>query len=79
MLSRLNYAEALHDDPSATLDDIREAWATIEDVGRIARRVLGSSHPVVVNIEQNLGCARETLRAREEFPSLREAMALPEK
>ena len=76
---RLTYARALYKDPAATLDELRESVTTFEDVGRIARRVLGSSHPVVVNIEQNLGCARETLRAREEFPSLREAMALPEK
>ena len=76
---RATYARALYKDPAATLDELRESVTTFEDVGRIARRVLGSSHPVVVNIEQNLGCARETLRAREEFPSLREAMALPEK
>ena len=66
---RLTYARALYKGPAATLDELRESVTTFEDVGRIARRVLGSSHPVVVNIEQNLGCARETLRAREEASS----------
>ena len=56
---RLNYAEALHDDPSATLDDVREAWTTIEDVGRIARRVLGGAHPVTEWAEKLVRITRE--------------------
>ena len=35
-------------DPGATLDDLREAVATLEDVERIARRVLGGAHPLTV-------------------------------
>ena len=59
------YAEALYRDPSATLDDLREAVTTLEDMDRIARRVLGSAHPMVVDIEQHLRNARAALRARE--------------
>ena len=58
-------AMALHDDPSATLDNFREAVTTLEDVGRIARRVLGVAHPVTEEIEGDLENARAELRARE--------------
>ena len=60
------YAKALYTDPEATLDDLREAVTTLEDAERIARRVLGSAHPVVVMIEGNLQNARAALRAREQ-------------
>ena len=56
---------ALHDDPSATLDNFREAVTTLEDVGRIARRVLGAKHPFVGLTELRLRNARATTRARE--------------
>ena len=39
------YGRALHEDPGATLNDLREAVTTLEDAARIARRVLGPSHP----------------------------------
>ena len=42
---RWNYAETLHFNPSATLDDLREAVTTLEDTERTARRVLGGEHP----------------------------------
>ena len=58
-------AMALHDDPSATLDNFREAVTTLEDVGRIARRVLGGEHPFVEITELRLRNARATARARE--------------
>jgi len=38
---------------------------TLEDAERIARRVLGSAHPLTSAIEQHLRCARTALRARE--------------
>ena len=66
---RSMYAQVLCRDPSATLDDLREVVTMLEETAPIARRVLGSSQPVVVNIEKNLGHARETLRAREEASS----------
>ena len=62
---RLKYARALHEDDGATLDDLREAVACFEDTARIARRVLGGAHPLVVQLERELGDARATLSARE--------------
>ena len=66
------YAGALYADPAATLDDLREAVTTFEDVGRIARRVFGGAHPLTVGIEYHL---RNT-RALEsgDVSSLREAV-----
>ena len=63
------YAEALYKDDGATLDDLREAVTTLEDTARIARRVLGSAHPVVRSIEHHLPISRAMLRAREAHPS----------
>ena len=51
---RWNYAEALYDDPAATLDDLREAVSTLEEMERTARRVFGSAHPLVATIEAGL-------------------------
>ena len=62
------YAEALHDDPSATLDDFREAVTTLEDIARIARRVLGGEHPKTEGMERALRRARAHLHARETPP-----------
>jgi hypothetical protein len=62
---RWGYAYALYKDPTATLDDVREAMTTLEDAGRIARRVLGSAHPVAKNMEGSLRAARAALAARE--------------
>ncbi len=58
-------ARALYKDPAATLDDLREAVSTLEDLERIARRVLGGAHPVTRGIELHLRNARLALRARE--------------
>ena len=55
-------------DPAATLDDLREAVATIEELERTMRRVFGGAHPFVANIEPNLRGARAALRARETTP-----------
>jgi tetratricopeptide (TPR) repeat protein len=62
---RANYAMALYEDPGATLHDLREAVNTFEDAERIARRLLGGTHPLLVNIESHLRCAREILRERD--------------
>ena len=62
---RWNYAEALFRDGGATLDDIREAVTTLEDAARIARRVLGGTHPNTVDIEQSLRVMRAALRTCE--------------
>ena len=59
------YATLLYMDRSATLKDLREAVTTLEDVGRIARRVLGGAHPLVGKIERALERSRAALAARE--------------
>ena len=59
------YARTLYEPDVATLGDIREAVSTLEDAGRIARRVLGGAHPLTVGIEGALRNVRATLRARE--------------
>ena len=68
LMMRSNYAEALWRDPAATLDDLREAVTTLEDVARTARRVLGGAHPITEGIEGDLRNARAALRARETPP-----------
>ena len=47
-------AAALFVDPAATLDDVREAVTTLEDMAPIARRVLGGAHPLATGIETSL-------------------------
>ena len=63
------YAEALYEDPNATLDDLREAATTLEDTERIARRVFGGAHPLTMGIECDLQRSRAALRARETPPA----------
>ena len=62
---KMMYAEALYKDPGATLDDLREAVTTLEDTARIARRVLGPSHPTTEGIALDLRNARAALAARD--------------
>ena len=62
---RTIYAAALYHDDGATLDDLREAVATLEDAEPIARRVLGGAHPLATTIELDLRNARAALAARE--------------
>jgi hypothetical protein len=66
------YADALYNDPSTTLDDLREATKPLEDAVRIARRVLGGAHPLAVRMEESLQNVRAALRAGE-TPSARTA------
>ena len=61
----------LYMNTGATLDDLREAVTTVEEIKRTARRVLGSAHPITEDIELSLRDARAALRARE-TPSPRE-------
>ena len=61
------YAEVLYEDPDATLDDLREVVTRLEDLERIARRVLGSSYPLTKLIEQNLPKARKSVRDGEAY------------
>ena len=49
---------------TGAVDDLREAVTTLEDSERIARRVLGGSHPTTGGIELHLRYARTALRIR---------------
>ena len=65
LMMRWAYAEALYENPGATLDDLREAVTSLEELERTARRVLGGTYPDVVGIGETLRFARAALRARE--------------
>ena len=62
-------AVALYMDPAATLDALREAVTTLEDVARTTRRVFGGAHPITRGAEEALADARAQLRARETPPT----------
>ena len=61
----MNYATTLYGDPTATLDDIRKAVTTLEEIEKTARRVFGGAHPTVAQVEGSLQYARDTLCDRE--------------
>ena len=61
----MNYGGALYLDRGATLEDLRKAMTTLEEIDPTARRVLGGAHPTTKGIEVNLRDARAALRARE--------------
>ena len=62
---RCKVTMTLYKDEGATLDDLREAVTTLEEIERTARRVLGGAHPLTKGIEDDLRNARATLGARE--------------
>ena len=68
LFSSPSATKALYNDDRATLDDVREAVTTLEDVAPTARRVLGGAHPTTTGIEKSLRNARALLRARETPP-----------
>ena len=59
------FADALLNDPGATLGELREAVTMLAEANRTARRVLGGAHPTMARIEQYLRDARAALAARE--------------
>ena len=65
LMMRWLYAWSLYEDPAATLDDLREAVATLAETDRIAQRVLGGAHPITTEIGHALRNSRAALRARE--------------
>ena len=65
---RVIYARCLLEDDGATLNDLREAVSTFEELERTARRVLGGAHPLTTAITGDLQRARAVLRARETPP-----------
>ena len=60
------YATALYKAAAATLDDLREAVATLEETERVARREYGGAHPHTRAIEFKLQESRAALRASED-------------
>ena len=62
---RWNYAQSLGCDAAATLDNLREVVATLEETERIARRVFGGANPLPAGIESSLRNARDVLAARD--------------
>ena len=73
---RTLYAQSLFFDAAATLDDLREAVATLEELARTVRRVLGGEHPFTEEVEDSLREAQAALRARDGGVSaIREAVA----
>ena len=62
------YAQAVIVTPGATLEDTREGVEMLEDTTRTMRRVFGSTHPDVVNIEAVLGSARKALATHPDGP-----------
>ena len=58
------YATTFYKDDDATLDDLREAVTTLEEMERAARCVLGGAHPVTAGIELHLRGARAALSTR---------------
>ena len=62
---RCNYAQSLCCNAAATLPELREAVTTFEDVGRIARRVLGGAHPFTTGVEDSLRKLIDALTTRE--------------
>ena len=63
-------ARAIYEDDGATLDDLREAVATLEDTDRTGQRVLGRAHPLVGSIENLLRDARAVLRTAQHLTKL---------
>jgi hypothetical protein len=64
-VSQLELSKSLCERVRAAIDDLREAVTTLEDIERIARRVLGGAHPATESIGSNLREVRAELRARE--------------
>ena len=62
--NRWLYALALYRDKDATLNDLREAVATLESVAPLWKRVFGPSHPETPLVQNALEDAREALAAR---------------
>lgn len=58
---RRAYAEALYADDASPVRDVREAVTMLEDVDKVARRILGEGNPVRLNMHHSLVKARKKL------------------
>jgi len=61
---KLLYAQLLYKDDGATLDDLHEAVAALEEIAPTARRVFGGAHPTTIWVEAALENARAALYVR---------------
>ena len=61
----LQWQNLIIDTGRATLDDLRDAVTTLEDIERIARRVFGGAHPITGRVGELLQDSRAVLAARE--------------
>ena len=61
---RTIYAKALHDDDSATLEELRESVEILESVANSWKRIFGPAHPETPKAQDALKYAREALAAR---------------
>ena len=64
----INSSSGVYKDPSATLDDLREAVVMMEEIKPTMRRVLGGAHPLTLTLETILQNARAARDARETPP-----------
>ena len=62
------YANAIARDTKSSMDDLREAVATLTSVEASWRRIFGPSHPETTIVEGALEDAQEALAARETPP-----------
>ena len=63
------YGKVLYMNNCATLDHLREAVTTLEEIESTARRVFGGAHPLAKTIVDTLRKSRAALRARETPPA----------
>ena len=78
-MMRMNFAAVLYEPDYATVDDVREAVTTLEDLAPITRRVLGCKHPTMVSIELSLRKVRGKARAMALSPAEVERLPPAEK
>ena len=65
LAARRLYAKAVYTDAHSSLDEQREAIATLEDCRRIGRQVFGNEHPICEAVDDSLVKARERLSLQE--------------
>ena len=65
------YAQTLYTDPSATLDDLREAVTTSATIEPTARRMLGGEHPTAAGLRGKREMRRKLLSRIRRRPANR--------
>ena len=57
-------------DKLCTLDDVREAVATLDELARTTRRKFGVAHPLAVTVAEDLQNVQGKLRKQEELEDM---------